>query len=223
LKLSNQRYHQHFTTFPSNNTQQQQQEQPITIRRDNEFYEKWAKKRVYFYQVDLRGRLFLDSPNLLRRNDATCLKSKEFLDFFFTRIVHCQDESIAQKCEKFPIWKEAIRLFTQEYPWISPCGKELNLIKAEDTPIVFKDLVPSLKHPEEEEDLLYGGNLREQFKPERLFVGKQTERVYYTRESGIEYGLIHADLAQRFSKGFVPEGDNPFWEYRNHKYPLRFM
>lgn len=28
--------------------------------RDNEFYEAWAAKRTYFYQVDLQGQLFLE-------------------------------------------------------------------------------------------------------------------------------------------------------------------
>lgn len=29
-----------------------------------------------------------------------------------------------------------------DYPWVSPCGKELNFIKSEDVPIVFTELKP---------------------------------------------------------------------------------
>ena len=189
------------------------------IQRDAAFNENWSKKRVYFYQVDLRGRLFLDSPNLLRRNDATCLKTKEFLDFFFSHIKPCPDlkQPGALDAIKVRTWKEALPEFAGEYPWMSPCGRELNLLKAEDTPIVFKDLVPS-EDGSGGEDLIYGGSLRERFDPSRLFVGSTTERIYYTRKDNREKCLVHFDLAQRLSKGFSPDGTS--WTYKGVNYKL---
>jgi len=190
-------------------------ESEVKTKRDCSFYESWGTgKRVYFYQVDLRGRLFLDSPNLLRRNDATCLKSKEFLDFFFKRVKRCPivPEHIEEL--KNPNWREALSLFSQEYPWMSPCGKELNLLKADDTPIVFKDLIKQ-SHAE---FLLYGGSLLEPFDPARIFVGAETERIYYRRENR-EHCLIHADLAQRLSKGFAPDASG-WWEWNSIRYEL---
>jgi hypothetical protein len=189
------------------------------ITRDSKFYENWAKKRVFFYQVDLRGRLFLDTPNLLRRNEATCLKSKEFLDFFFQRVKACPaitDPGIVKR--RSPTWREAIELFSVEFPYMSPCGTELNLIKADDTPIVFKDLVPSSDPNDDFEYLLYGGSLTEKFDPSRVLVGKKTERVYYKRANG-QICLIHAELAQRLSKNFAQDGSNS-WEWKSKRYAL---
>jgi hypothetical protein len=181
--------------------------------RDVEFFDRWSKQRVYFYQVDLRGRLFLDSPNLARRNDATCLKSREFLDFFFKRVRPCPEEVSSVKSES---WQSALLLFSSEYPFMSPCGKELNLVKAEDTPIVFRDLVEGLDGQHDE--LVYAGSLREAFDPSRLFVGRETERIYYTKHTG-ERCLVHADLAQRLSKGFSPESEG-WWVYKGARYVL---
>jgi len=182
--------------------------------RDNAFYEYWSKKRVYFYQIDLRGRLFLDTPNLLRRNDATCLKAKEFLDFFFSHLRNSPSREQAAVI-KNSSWREALQQFAQEYPYISPCGRELNLVKAEDLPIVFREIISDSNG---EDALLYGGSLCEKFHPEHLFFGKKTERIYYTRENG-EISLVHADLAQRLSKGFFVAGE-PLWEYKGNRYPF---
>lgn len=85
--------------------------------RSPAFYDEHAKKRQYFYHVDLLGRLFLEDA--VPKNVTTCLKSEKFLNFFFSRL-RANNTGLHE-----------------EYPLVSPCGREMNFIKAEDTGIVF--------------------------------------------------------------------------------------
>ncbi|KAG5459666.1 MAG: hypothetical protein BJ554DRAFT_8382 [Olpidium bornovanus] len=52
-----------------------------------------------------------------------CYKDKRFLDFFFKRL-----------------GPNTTPYHRGEYHWISPCGREVNFVYAEDTPVVFQDL-----------------------------------------------------------------------------------
>lgn len=61
---------------------------------------------------------------------ATSLKSAKFLDFFWRNLK-------PNKANK--PGSEGGRLHP-EYPWLSPCGKEMNFVKAADVPIVFHTL-----------------------------------------------------------------------------------
>jgi len=208
-------------TFATEAAQSPSPEKPPFDVRDNTFYEFWGAKRVYFYQVDLRGRLYLDLPSLVRRNDATCLKAESFLDFFFQRIRKCPSPS--ELTDLKPVsWREPIKLFANEYPYISPCGRELNFVKADDTPIVYRDLIQSTTSPAPSSGptdyLVYGGTLREAFDPSRLVINETTERIYYSRPSDSVPLLLHVHLAERLSKNFSPDGQH--WEYNGKQYPL---
>ena len=101
--------------------------------------------------VDVHGQLFLHDT--VPKNLTSCFKNAEFLDFFFTRLrpnesPSASEEEVSQLEEDWTDAKagklreeEACRLARgQGYQWISPCMGELNFIKAEDTPIVYKDL-----------------------------------------------------------------------------------
>ncbi|KAF9944501.1 hypothetical protein BGZ65_011963, partial [Modicella reniformis] len=76
--------------------------------------------RPYFYYIDLHGQVFLQDTT--PKNFTSCYKDPKFLDFFISRI---KPNSTAL----FP-----------EYPWVSPCGKELNFVEVADTPIIFHGL-----------------------------------------------------------------------------------
>lgn len=177
--------------------------------RTSAFYNLWAAKRVYFYQVDLRGRLFLDSPTLLRRNEATCLRDVQFLDFFFK---HLQPIARFSASPLYTKWKDTIHQFENEYPWISPCGRELNFVRADDTPIVYKDLIENGG----ESWLTYAGTLKQKFDPSRLAV--RNERVYFINTTG-DLGLLHPDLAQRISANIDLQSGHFTWQSARYVLP----
>lgn len=72
------------------------------------------------------------------------------------------------------LYDEACELGESEgYEWISPCGPELNLVRCQDTPIVFRELGL------EDEMLKWAGSLTEPFQPEKLVVDPETGYVYH--------------------------------------------
>ena len=90
-----------------------------------------AKPREYFYYVDLHGRLYLDedapTPRPKVFNIATCLKEPRFLDFFFRQMrVNNLEAGMAHR--------------SRGYGHVSPCGRELNFVRAADTGVVFSRL-----------------------------------------------------------------------------------
>jgi hypothetical protein len=89
--------------------------------------------REYFYFIDLRGRLWHGSSEL---------SDPVFLQMFFRQL---RPNTTGRH---------------REYPYVSPCGNELNYVRAADTPIVFQHL--------RDGRLWYGGNLSVPFLPESL-------------------------------------------------------
>lgn len=103
-----------------------------SIVKPKEFYEKHAgkdsdKQRCYFYNVDLQGRLFLEDT--LPKNIATSIKSEKFLNFFFKRLrrINSNERNFMEE-KNIPMC---------DYPFVSPCGKELNFVRPAATPVVF--------------------------------------------------------------------------------------
>lgn len=111
-----------------------------------------ADQRRFFFTVDLLGRLF--NAEARARSVATCLRGDRLLDFFFQQLR-----------------PNTTGLHERAFPWLSPCGKELNFVAADDTPIVFHDLVDA--------QLAYGGTLREPFRPEHLRLSARSGRLYH--------------------------------------------
>ena len=99
------------------------------------------------------------------KNIATSLKSDKFLAFFFSRL---KSNSYGEH---------------EEYPFISPCGKEMNFIKCADTPLVFQEL--------KVDTLIYSPGLSVPFQPSSLRVSPTTGRLY------------HAAPVSRKSKGYA--------------------
>lgn len=97
-----------------------------------------------------------------------------FLDFFYSRLRRNTPDSSDEGAT------EAGELRAQGYDWVSPCGPELNYVRAARTPIVFRSLSegatprdhPAVKPADAAERfagvLHYGGTLTEPFRPDAL-------------------------------------------------------
>lgn len=139
---------------------------------------------------------------------------KNFLRFFFSRV----------KINGTKRWRA-------HFPYISPCGPELNYIRCDDLPIVFTELLymltptnsntqyihvnltetHDLYHPQY--FLSYGGArelLLHPFQPSTLCMHPISGRVYHTgpeKSGGV--GLIKSSLADELSGLFQYEDRDP--------------
>ena len=172
-----------------------------------------GRVREYFYYVDHHGQLFLDGTKMM--NFVTCFKDAEFLTFFFKRVKLNNSEK-----------------YQEHFPFVSPCGIELNFIRCEDLPIVFTHLVnmdtkevvvvekkvelterffdDSAKSVNEQFGLSFGGatsaltNLVVPFQPWSLIMDQRNGRIYHPGpEKAGGVGLIKSSLAIQLSKCFV--------------------
>lgn len=136
-----------------------------SIVKPDDFYENHSASspRRYFYNVDLQGRLFLEET--IPKNIATSIKDERFLNFFF-RMVRPVGPREAEIMTKFNICGD-------DYPFVSPCGKELNFIRPAATPIVFHSLSPDKSR------LIYAGNKSQDFEASGLAVSKTTGRLFH--------------------------------------------
>jgi hypothetical protein len=135
--------------------------EPCAMGLSRELIAEHARARRYFYHVDLTGRLYTAETAV--RNVATCVKGDRVLAFFFAmlRRNHCTG------------------VMESDYPWVSPCGPELNLVAADDTPIVFADLAPSASDGDARELTFAGGTMREPFDPRALRLCAASGRLYH--------------------------------------------
>ncbi|KAG2787013.1 hypothetical protein PC129_g477 [Phytophthora cactorum] len=162
--------------------------------KSEEFYDQQAHKRRYFYYIDLQGRLFLEDTR--PKNIATSLKSAKFLRFFFSQV---RSNGVAQ-CKS----KEEEAFL--EYPFRSPCGKEMNFIKCADRPFVFEDL--RRDESSSKWTLVFGGGeLTMPFLPETLRISLSTGRLYHgvqtkhvTSGSPDGIALVRSQLAVELGK-----------------------
>ena len=94
----------------------------------------------------------------------------------------------------------------QDYPFVSPCGKELNFIRPAALPFVFHGLVEessaTMDKQQQSAHLVYGGTLRQAFAWNLLAVSPITGRIYHARQGegrdevpAIPYGLVRSQLA----------------------------
>ena len=181
------------------------------------FYDEFAareKQKCYFYSVDLQGRLFLEE--VLPKNIATSLKDEKFVNFFFQRLRRVRDK------EKAILEKVGA---ADDYPFVSPCGVELNFVRPADSPVVFHELREDSVNGSGKQ-LVFGGNLSQPYRPDRLAMSPRTGRLYHELTSGTgdgdsvksltplhdsgstapEYGLIKSSVAVSLADAIV-EGD----------------
>jgi hypothetical protein len=189
-----------------------------SIVKPKDFYERHAAdgtsgRRCYFYNVDLQGRLFLEET--LPKNVATSIKAPKFLDFFFRRL-----RSVTEADKE---WMKEHDIPTEDYPFVSPCGKELNFVRPAATPIVFHSLVHN--HDSGDRQLVFGGGdkLVQPFDERRVCTSIKTGRLYHELDENMlrrsrdkadgtpgshqQYGLIRSSVAVTLSERIVPLDD----------------
>lgn len=170
-----------------------------SIAKDADFYATQAdneQRRCYFYNIDLQGRLFLEET--FPKNIATSIKDERFLNFFFRRV---QAVDVQIQCDVM----EPRQIPVQDYPFVSPCGRELNFIRPAASPFVFHGLVEGsidIEKSQQAPQLVYGGTLRQAFAWNFLAVSPVTGRIYHARKGeqkdnapAIPYGLVRSQLA----------------------------
>ena len=182
-----------------------------SVVKSVEFYERHScrdQPRCYFYSIDLQGRLFMEDT--LPKNVATSIKDAKFLDFFVKRLTRV-DARLKETLHEYDIP-------TEDYPYVSPCGLELNLVRPADLPIVFHGLVDG--------SLIYGGTLEQSFDPSMLAVSLKSGRLYHKLSSGnpgckaSNYGLIKSSVAVTLSDRIQPMEDGSL-AYENRERRIR--
>ena len=114
------------------------------------------------------------------------MTEKQFLSFFFKRLQTNDSDR-----------------YTNDFPYLSPCGREKNYIRCDDLPIVFTDIITT---DDNKQLLSYGGAGREctvPFHPKSVCMLPWTGRIYHPAP-GLpgEIGLIKSAIAMEWSKLF---------------------
>ncbi len=130
--------------------------------------------RTYFYTIDRRGRVL---------HDGTEITDERFLHIFYRLMATNETGENA------------------EYPFVSPCGKEMNYARAEDTAVVFRSL--------SEGQLFYAPELSVPFRPETLRFSQDGVLYHEAPVGGL--GRLDAALALELGKAIVPWG--PYFAY----------
>lgn len=129
-------------------------------------------------------QLFLDDAKM--KNFTSCFKERKFLKFFFDRV-------------KFNDSKR----YNQDFPYLSPCGRERNFIRCDDTPIVFTHVVANTQGCDKLQYNHAGDILQIDFQPSQIYMNPETGRVYHPAWPKVgNIGLIRSKLSIELSKYF---------------------
>nr|DBA23882.1 TPA: hypothetical protein GDO54_011597 [Pyxicephalus adspersus] len=132
----------------------------------------------------------------------------QFLVFFFSRLR-----------------RNSSGRYEEEFPFISPCGREQNYIRCDDRPIVFTHLLRGEGPGPQRLSFCGGGEqLAVPFEPERLVMLPENGRVYHPApEKSGGVGLVKSALAYELSTCFeFPAGSHSappshfHWEGKRH-------
>jgi len=160
------------------------------------------KRREYFYYIDHHGQLFLDDARI--KNFTSCFKDKEFLLFFFQRLKLNDTGN-----------------YEDEFPYLSPCGRERNYVRCDDVPIVFThfldadgsvEQLQTMQPQQEQPRLSWGGagdKLTTVFEPWRLCMLPSTGRVYHPIFSPSSSSLPSSSSSKTKSSNIKPSKDLP--------------
>ncbi|VDP88184.1 unnamed protein product [Echinostoma caproni] len=167
--------------------------------------------REYFYFVDHNGQVCTDMYSFFSFRIIALDTDIFFIDFFFSRL---QVNTTGR--------------YTNEFPFLSLCGRERNYLRCDDKPTVFVDLK---QLSDQKWHLLYGSEkttkLSVPFMPEHLHMYPKSGRVYHPTsrkptptdsrtESDLSVGLICSRLAVQLSPNF--EWVNNESEREPHKF-----
>lgn len=108
--------------------------------------------------------MWAQKEETLPKNIASSIKDIKFLDFFFRQMRPVQKKDMEYLGELG---------VGDDYPFVSPCGKELNFIRPAATPIVFHTF------DQANSNLIFGGALTQPFDPSLLAVSATTGRIFH--------------------------------------------
>jgi hypothetical protein len=212
------------------------------LRWSAQFYAEEQRMRRYYYFIDSRGELYLESSK--HRNVATAIRDPKVISMMFKMMRPIRTEekeelmlALGDHPDEGP---RSLSSLARRYRYVSLCGKEKNFIGNEDpmSAVGFRDLVPPppLSPPPQdvtdsgglgERRLVYAmGELSEVFRPELLRVGKETGRLYHPirehRRLKGEMGLLHPTLAQTLGRALAydEELDSFILTYGGIKYTV---
>eukprot|EP00054_Salpingoeca_dolichothecata_P024507 m.167188 g.167188 ORF g.167188 m.167188 type:complete len:219 (-) comp25035_c0_seq2:204-860(-) len=173
------------------------------------------KRREYFYYIDHQGFLFLEDARI--KNFTSCFKDPVFLDFFFKRLK-----------------KNDTGRYPEEFPYVSPCGRELNFIRVDDRPIVYHTLVPTsfdltnrnasfpsvkeLATSQERCDFVFAGTFRFPFDPTRLCM-LDSGRLYFPSPKW-DIALVSSKLALALSSLMTFQPEQTLFAWQGQSYPI---
>jgi len=152
--------------------------------------------KIFVYRKRYMLYIGTDFCWLLVRHETYIFVEKQFLKFFYSRLD-----------------RNTTGHYTEDFPYLSLCGRERNFVRCDDLPIVFTELI----HTDESDNdkaggdrLLYaGGTLYVPFEPSQVMMLPDTGRVYHSgpvRTGGV--GLIKSSLAIELSRLFQFEDGN---------------
>jgi len=136
------------------------------------------------------------------------ITEKQFMKFFFSQLA-----------------TNTTGRYTDEFPYVSHCGRERNFIRCDDLPVVFTELVcHSAANNTDTYHLTYaGGTMSVAFQPEQVVMLPETGRIYHIGPAnGGGVGLIKSSLAIELSEffEFADDGSVPthfVWQGKKHK------
>ena len=170
--------------------------------------------RLYFYTVDDEGRLFLEGVK--HRNFATCLKDPTFLDFFYKNLRPVSVLESPAMQQRFP---DVPSELASKYAFVSICGRELNFVAADSTPIVYRDLV---EQSNGEHVLTFAAKLSQPFEPDKLQLARDG-RFYHPAPAFVGgMALLRSALTFELERDRVRKtasGDLLF-EFAGRSFPL---
>lgn len=169
-------------TCTSSANEIQHQADRVRLQRPTSWYDNEANvKRHYYYSIDTRGRVFLSSEKF--RSVASALRDEAFLKQLF-RLMR----------------KNNTGNLVDEYPYISPCGKELNFLSPDDPISAFS--FTSLDEKTRKLSFAGSGLFQQSFDPSLLSYSPSTGRVYHPilstscKYMNNELGLLHPTLCE---------------------------
>jgi len=187
------------------------------VMKSKTFYERHALEHRYFYNIDLEGRLYLEET--YPKNIATSFKNKKFLNFFFRQLRYANEEDWARLGDDNLVVRG-------DYPFVSPCGRELNFVRPADSPIVFHNIRPMSNIQNKDQlELVFGASLCQPFQPDSLYFSKQSYRIYHSikndeigdnepgQEKEIKFGLLSSSLVMSLSNKFRSSSRGEIMEF----------